>query len=90
MPSRNNLEIGREIIDLSDVGKGNGPSAFTFSTVSAFKGLENEIIVLMDLSLDGGGEWDKAVSYVGMTRARTKLYVLLRTDYEQRIKSIQS
>jgi hypothetical protein len=82
------LELGKEIVDLSEMAPDTEVDAFTFSTVSAFKGLENEIIILMDLLLDDEGAWEKAVSYVGMTRARTKLYVLLRTDYERRIKSI--
>lgn len=57
----------------------------TFSTVSAFKGLENDYIVLADVErLDS--DWWRSVLYVGMSRARAGLSVLLpaslRPEYE--------
>ncbi len=57
----------------------------TFSTVSSFKGLENDYIVLADVEhLDG--DWWRSVIYVGMSRARAGLCVLvpnsLRPSYE--------
>lgn len=57
----------------------------TFSTVSSFKGLENDYIVLADVeNLDG--DWWRSVIYVGMSRARAGLCVLvpnsLRPSYE--------
>jgi superfamily I DNA and RNA helicase len=59
--------------------------ATTFSTVSSFKGLENNYIVLVDVeNLDG--DWWRSVVYVGMSRARAGLCVLvpnkLRSSYE--------
>jgi hypothetical protein len=59
--------------------------ATTFSTVSSFKGLENDYIVLVDVEkLDG--DWWRSVIYVGMSRARAGLCVLvptqLRPSYE--------
>jgi hypothetical protein len=48
----------------------------TFSTVSAFKGLENDYIVFVDVeSLEG--DWWRSVIYVGMSRARAGLCVLV-------------
>ena len=57
----------------------------TFSTVSAFKGLENDYIVLVDVeNLDG--DWWRSVIYVAMSRARAGLSVLvpnsLRPTYD--------
>jgi Nuclease-related domain/Uncharacterized conserved protein (DUF2075) len=59
--------------------------ATTFSTVSSFKGLENDYIVLVDVeNLDD--DWWRSVIYVGMSRARAGLCVLvptsLRPSYE--------
>ncbi len=51
-------------------------AAATLSTISAFKGLENDFIILIDLD-DIDKPWWKSVAYVGMTRARAKLYILL-------------
>jgi hypothetical protein len=59
---------------------GIGTDKVTASTISAFKGLENEIIILTDLpALDS--TWAKAIYYVGMTRARTMLYALVDDSF---------
>lgn len=51
----------------------------TFSTVSAFKGLENDYVVFVDVeNLDG--DWWRSVIYVGMSRARAGLCVLVPTS----------
>ena len=44
----------------------------TFSTIHAFKGLENKVIILVDIE----HFYDKKLMYVGLSRARTGLYVL--------------
>ena len=51
----------------------------TISTISAFKGLENEIIILINKSISLSS-WQKSVYYVGMTRALTDLYILSTKD----------
>lgn len=66
----------------------------TYSTVSAFKGLENDYIVFADVErLDS--DWWRSVLYVGMSRARAGLCVLLplslRPAYEACLmKSMQT
>jgi hypothetical protein len=52
--------------------------AFTYGTIAGFKGLENDIVILTDLPdrLDDDGI--RAALYVGMTRARAKLYAFVR------------
>lgn len=53
--------------------------AVTATSISAFKGLENEIVVMTDLPSPGAANdvWRQAALYVGMTRARTKLYAFV-------------
>lgn len=59
-----------------EVVTGEGKS-ISYCTVSAFKGLENDFIVLTDIeNLDA--EWWRSVIYVGMSRARVGLQLLLR------------
>ncbi len=58
----------------------------SFSSVSSFKGLENDFIVLTDVeNLDS--DWWRSVIYVGMSRARVGLHVILheslRPAYEE-------
>lgn len=48
----------------------------TFAQIKDFKGLENDVIILVDLIHPSklSGDSNKALHYVGMTRARTMLY----------------
>jgi superfamily I DNA/RNA helicase len=50
-------------------------AAITYGTVHGFKGLENDVIILTDVNLRAfkNKEW----MYLAMSRARTKLYILL-------------
>jgi hypothetical protein len=61
------------IVELDDYSVRNFPPSYiSFSEIRNFKGLENEVILLVDLpkpsSLSGSS--DKAQHYVGMSRAR--------------------
>lgn len=51
----------------------------TFSTISAFKGLENDFVIVTEVD-DLTSERSSALLYVGMTRARAKLFVLLSPE----------
>jgi hypothetical protein len=61
----------------------------SYCTVSAFKGLENDFIVLTDIE-DLESEWWRSVIYVGMSRARVGLHMLihesLKETYEARLR----
>lgn len=48
----------------------------TSCTVSSFKGLENDFIILTDVD-ELTPDWWRGVAYVGMSRARIGLYVLI-------------
>lgn len=58
------------------------------ASVQAYKGLENNIIIYCDVDRLRD-KWIEGVNYVGMTRAKEKLYVFLhkkaRKEYETRI-----
>lgn len=63
--------------------------AVSYCSVSSFKGLENEFIVLTDIE-DLDTEWWRSVIYVGMSRARVGLHLLvsnsLRPAYEMCVR----
>lgn len=63
--------------------------SISYCSVSAFKGLENDFIILTDIE-DLESEWWRSVIYVGMSRARAGLYLLLkqslRSIYEQKLR----
>ena len=63
--------------------KGDPPQdAFIATTMSAYKGLENEIIILTDVPvLSTISQWERSILYVGMTRAKTKLIVLIDESF---------
>lgn len=55
--------------------------AVTVARVSAFKGLENDIVVLCGLEgleslLPDREPWGKSIRYVGATRSRSQLHVV--------------
>ena len=52
----------------------------TAATVSAFKGLENEVIVLTDLPVPTR-DWDRSQAYVGMTRAKTQVNAIIAEEF---------
>lgn len=61
----------------------------TFSTIHNFKGLENAYVILTDISRIDDEEF-KSVLYVGMSRARIGLFVLIdekaRSEYNDLVK----
>ncbi len=80
------IPVTRKNIQDFSMGKCRSVS---YCTVSSFKGLENDFIVLTDIE-DLESEWWRSVIYVGMSRARVGLHVLLheslRGIYEARLR----
>jgi hypothetical protein len=58
------------------------PDTITFCTISGFKGFENDFIILTEID-DLISERGRALAYVGMTRARAKLVVLLSPQADE-------
>ena len=52
------------------------PDAISFSTIANFKGLENDAVIVIDLPAESAPSYG-ALSYVGMSRARAILIVLV-------------
>lgn len=76
-----------EQLMLNDISGGMGN--LSFSTIQSFKGLENSYIILTDISRINDDEF-KSILYVGMSRARIGLFVLIdervRTEYDSLVK----
>ena len=75
-------DVGQPIYVLDAKSGTVAKEAITAATISSFKGLENDFIILTDLSaelLTSG--WGRSIIYVGMTRARTKLFALVDSAF---------
>jgi hypothetical protein len=57
--------------------------SITWSTVSGFKGLENDVIIVAGLT-DIESDWHRGFAYVGMSRARTRLHVIIHEDCDKK------
>lgn len=81
--SKHAPDVGKQVVILDDTQ--NIPEdAITAGTIAGFKGLENEFIILTDVSADMlKFDWGSSIIYVGMTRARTKLFVLVDEPFIQ-------
>lgn len=75
--------LRKEIIELDDYSIRNFPfQNISFSEIKNFKGLENEVIIVVDLpSLKKGDVSNKTLHYVAMTRARSLLCVVFTKKY---------
>jgi hypothetical protein len=76
-------EISESDLTLPDV------KAVRFSTVHSFKGLENSVIIITDIN-ELSGDWIHSLLYVGMSRARQRLILLVdksaRHGYEEALQ----
>ena len=59
------------------------PSGISFCEIPAFKGLENEIIIVIDLPYPAPYNAPHTLHYVGMSRARAVLSVIFNRDNEK-------
>lgn len=73
-----------EEYDIKDYKVYSG-NRLAFSTIQAFKGLENTVVILVDIdSLE-----DKRLLYVALSRARAGLYVILSNEARKEYVDIQ-
>jgi len=84
--SRHSPEVGKHIVFVSSPQVPPlSDDVISACTVPSFKGLENDVIVLTDLGAPfGGSTWQRSVVYVGMTRARTKVYAIVPKGFVER------
>lgn len=78
---------GLKIIDITEDRRGLSSQAVAFSTIHAFKGMESSIILLVDLETIGA-ETQKALLYVGMSRARSALHVFVHKSQQTLINDL--
>ena len=64
-----------------------GTNKITFATIHSFKGLENSVIVLTDKE-DLMNEKAKSLLYVGMSRAKQRLYMILSEKLREQYQSL--
>ena len=65
-------------------GAGN-TDAVAFSTIQSFKGMESSVVILTDINrLDD--EESMNLLYVGMSRAKSALYILARKEAVKRLR----
>lgn len=77
--------------DEASVVKGEGNRQIGYCTVSAYKGLEADVVILTDITrLDS--DWWQSVLYVGMSRAKVELIILLpenlKSIYNRKLRSM--
>ena len=71
-------DIGQAVYYLDSDTTTAPAHAISASSISAFKGLENEVVILTDLPpAKNASPWAQSMFYVGMTRARSKLYAIV-------------
>ncbi len=74
-------DVGKPLFQIEEGGD-CPPDAISCSSISAFKGLENDVVILTDVpALEPMSDWARGVLYVGMTRARSKLFMLVDGAY---------
>lgn len=56
------------------------PNGISFCEIPAFKGLENEIVIVMDLPYPTSDNAPHTLHYVGMSRARAVLSIIFQVD----------
>lgn len=80
--TRNPPGAGFKICHLEDEQGPCPVDAVSAASVSAFKGLENEVIIFTDVpALEPVSDWGRSMLYVGMTRVRAKLYLIVEEAF---------
>jgi hypothetical protein len=51
-----------------------------FATIPDYKGLESEVVFLIDIPKPGSGSGLQSIQYIGMSRARALLYLIIDAD----------
>jgi ATP:corrinoid adenosyltransferase len=68
--------------DIPNLGT-TGLEEITWATVSGFKGLENDVVIVVGVTnLDD--DWYRSLAYAGMSRARTRLHVMIDEESDKK------
>jgi len=68
--------------DIPNLGA-TGLEEITWATVSGFKGLENDVIILVGVT-KLQDDWHRSVAYAGMSRARSRLHVIIDEESDKK------
>lgn len=80
--------IGKKVYVLGGDKDDIPRSAIPAASISAFKGLESEIVIIGDLPEGEMNEWQVANFYVALTRARTAAHVICSQEHVDRRLSL--
>lgn len=69
-------QIDRSIAAVTSQDSRKEKGCIQFSTIAGFKGLENKVIILVDFD-QLANEFKRNLLYIGMTRAKSALYILM-------------
>ena len=62
---------------------------FVVATVSGFKGLEAEIVILVDVPDTIDAAWTRSILMVALTRAKTKAFVIARPEFLEFARTLE-
>ena len=79
--------LGMSVRDISRGGFDSADNEIAFCTVSSFKGLEAEAVLLVDVDDLSSADGLRSV-YVGTSRARVALYVFLSNEVRRQFKDL--
>lgn len=74
-------EVGKPFRSVGREPQPASQPCFTTGSIAGFKGLENDVVILTDVNGPADNPWLRALLYVGMTRARVKLFALVGQDF---------
>ena len=78
---------GFPIIDISSRNMNNpGSNALKFSTIHSFKGLESQVVIVLDIDAVDG-EKQQSLLYVAMSRARSLLILMINKRIQKAFES---
>ena len=75
-----------QLVDVSRDMTNAGPNAIRFSTVHSFKGLESEVVIVLDIDSMDEGE-SQSILYVAMSRARSLLILMINEHARKAVES---
>lgn len=79
---------GIALLDLSESSSNAAETSIGFTTIHAFKGMESSVVMLVDL--DSLTDGQRALLYVGMSRARSALHVFASQNCKTQITELLS
>ena len=72
--------VGGSEISMFERGAKEDTDSIKYSTIQAFKGMENSVVILVDLDFSSS-DYAESLLYVGMSRARSMLILFVNDQY---------